>query len=98
MVWYYSVWQITIQKLNTAKFDSVVRFSLENLLNSGCHVFRRLAYLKKNTYAKHGYYRVNYGNRYIACKIVELGSDEGSWWVKKITSNVPSAAVCWNPN
>ena len=34
--------QLPIISINTAKFESVIRFSVENLLNSGCHVFRQL--------------------------------------------------------
>jgi hypothetical protein len=33
--------QLLIIPLNTAKLNSVIRFSVKNLLNSGCHVYRQ---------------------------------------------------------
>ncbi len=40
--------QLPIISLNTVKFDSVIRFSVENLSNSGCHVYRQFDCVEEN--------------------------------------------------
>jgi len=43
-----SMWdQLPIISLNATEFVSVIRFSVENLLNSGCHIADNLTALKK---------------------------------------------------
>ena len=48
--------QLPIIFLTAAKFAAVIRFSVENLLNSGCHVPDNLIVSKNISYVNHSLY------------------------------------------